>query len=144
NHERLSLHVGTYKITRTDPRERYGRTSPADAKRIDATVARADIKLVPRATKGALSTDPGAVCGLCSGGSAINLAYLFGAGRIVLLGHDMRHTGHWHDRTIRTPPDHYAERFIPPLARMAARLRVLGVRVINCTQSSALTCFPLQ
>lgn len=90
-----------------------------------------------------LSRDPGAVAGWCSGSNAINLAFLFGARRIVLLGFDMR-PGRWHDRhKRRSKPTIYADRFIPALERMARELRTEGIDVVNATPGSALACFPI-
>lgn len=82
-----------------------------------------------------------------SGYQAINFAYLEGARTIVLLGYDMQHTGgrrHWH-------PDHPAPlgNFSPGMPELCARkfpplaadLKARGVRVINASRETALTCF---
>lgn len=82
-----------------------------------------------------------------SGYQAINLAYLHGATTIVLVGYDMQHTGgkrHWHG-------DHPAglgnfspgmpELCRPKFQGLARDLDEEGVRVINCTRATALTCF---
>lgn len=100
--------------------------------------------MLTRTDRVPLSTEWGKIVGLDSGANAINLAYLLGAGRIVLLGYDMRENGHWH-------PDHpnpvrhgiYAERYIPGLNLMAKALRPTGVQVLNASPGSALTCFPM-
>lgn len=88
-----------------------------------------------------------------SGYQAINLAYHLGAGRILLLGYDMRvqspaapgqrERTHWHDEPraadfgqalVHTFLPHF-ESLVEPLAREK-------VEVINCTPGSALTCWP--
>lgn len=91
-----------------------------------------------------LSRDPSAVAGYCGGGGCINLAYHFGAARIVLFGFDMRPVGHWHDRHLKPTRDHmYAERYIPALRRMAPELTAEGVEVLNASPGSALDCWPI-
>lgn len=81
-----------------------------------------------------------------SGFQAINLAYLFGSRRILLLGFDMRlgpgGQKHWH-------PDHpsplmQAQTFpewMHNSKRLAVDLEAEGCEVVNCTPRSALTCW---
>jgi hypothetical protein len=80
-----------------------------------------------------------------SGYQAINLAYLLGAKAIILLGYDMQATWgrkHFH----KDYPKHMSNatalnswaRYFPALAR---DLEAEGVKVINCTRETALTCF---
>ena len=88
-----------------------------------------------------LSEDPAFVAGKCSGANAINLAYHMGAKTIVLLGFDGG-GGNWHNNhQLPTEPDQYTRKFIPALERMAEALERRGVRVINTSMHSALTCF---
>ena len=103
-----------------------------------------DVHVIERAPHRVdLSDDPRWVAGFCSGGAAINLAYLFGARRIVLLGFDMR-PGHWHDRhRTASDPANYDRRYAAAIARMAPRLAAAGVDVVNATPGSALRCFPI-
>lgn len=88
------------------------------------------------------STDPAVIhYGSNSGFQAINLAMLWGASAIVLVGFDMTR-GHFfgnHPAPLVNNKD-YA-RFIPEFEAAAARLPA-GVRVLNATPGSALTCFP--
>ena len=82
-----------------------------------------------------------------SGAGAINLAYHFGARRILLVGMDMKPgpngEKHWH-------PDHpkplvqgqQFEEWRKKMGVLAKDLKDEGVEVINCTPGSALTCFP--
>ncbi len=130
NRDRLGEHTGTYKIARFAPEV------PTEH----------DIKVLPQG--GApLSEDPTRLAGFCSGGAAINLAYLFGAGRIVLLGFDMHADArgdNWHRRHKQgTDKARYVTHFMPPIAAMAWPLKQRGVEVINCTPGSALSCFPI-
>ena len=143
NWQRLHLHTGPHKVCRAQLHERYSTTPPALADKIKASLISAGVKHLPRDPRNALSTDPTKTGEpVDTGGSAINLAHLFGATTIVLLGFDMRTTGHWHGRTLKEPEAKHYERFIPPIERMAVALKAAGVRVINCTPGSALTCFP--
>ena len=145
NWQRLHLHTGPHKISRGELSKRYSATPPGTAKQIEAALVAAGVRYVPRGPSVAMSTDPTNLGGaVCAGGSAINAAALFGATTIVLLGFDMRTTGHWHDRTLLEPEAKHYERFIPPIERLGAALKAAGVRVINATPGSALTCFPFQ
>ena len=81
-----------------------------------------------------------------SGYGAINLAYLFGARRLLLVGFDMRPVdglSHWHGDhaaplSVRQP----FHAWIPRFAKLAADLKADDVEVVNCSAASALTCFP--
>ena len=84
-----------------------------------------------------------------SGYSAVNLAYLFGAKRIVLLGYDMKVQGersHWHDRVDNMPASYFQNvlqnEFLPLVSYLVEPLRKAGVEVINATPDSALTLWP--
>ncbi|WP_270374968.1 hypothetical protein [Marinicauda sp. Alg238-R41] len=128
NTDRLHLNQSRYRVTRQDPREDW---LPWPVQRVRHDKERA------------LSEAPDTVCGACSGAMAVNLAYLFGAGEIILLGFDMR-PGNYH-ANHKTPglPQHYENQFIPALARMVAALDAKGVRVINATPGSAFTGAPM-
>lgn len=92
-----------------------------------------------------LCGDAGKINGGRNGGfQAINLAFHFGARKIVLLGYDMggRHWHPDHPKEISGPAHsadyaHYAETF-PALAR---DLAAIGVDVVNCSRSTTLSCF---
>ena len=94
-----------------------------------------------------LSKNPGILnAGGNSGYQAINLAYLLGAARILLLGYDMQLTDgktHWFgDHPNKTSPQfHVCLEAFPTLAKALARE---GVAVVNCTRRTALTAFPRQ
>lgn len=81
-----------------------------------------------------------------SGHAAINLAFLWGARRIVLLGYDMQMTGgrsHWHhDHPWGvSPASSPTRRWLPRYAQLATDLAAEGVEVINATRETALECF---
>jgi hypothetical protein len=77
-----------------------------------------------------------------SGFQALNLAVLFGARRIVLLGYDMKgsHFFGEHPRPLRNrePNPKWRDAFAEAAPMLAER----GVEVLNATRSTALTCFP--
>lgn len=83
-----------------------------------------------------------------SGYQAINLAYLWGAERIILLGFDMQHTSgkvHFfgdHPKHLANGPCFHS--IIPMFDRLAKDLEEEGVEVINATRTTALTCFKTQ
>lgn len=94
-----------------------------------------------------LSDAPTHVAGLDAGTSAINLAYLFGATEIVLLGFDMT-GGRWFNGEIAhhmpfPPPAHFA-RHKASLPTIAADLAARGVRVVNCSPVTTVTAFERQ
>lgn len=95
----------------------------------------------------ALSSDPIKIVANNTGQGAINIAFLFGASRILLLGFDMqpvagRHNWHRLHKSNSTAPQRYKQVFIPSIERQSSLLKKNGVEVINCTANSALTCFP--
>lgn len=82
-----------------------------------------------------------------SGYQAINLAFLFGCRRILLLGFTMRVIDgrkHWHPDhptplTQVVLPDEWRHKFV----KLADDLRQHGCEVVNCDPLSALTVFPM-
>jgi len=94
-----------------------------------------------------ISRHAGLIQGSNTGHGAINLAYLLGVKKILLLGFEMKigSKNNFHTRHTRhANAERYANVFIPEMARSAGELRSLGVEVINCTPDSALTCFPMR
>jgi hypothetical protein len=92
-----------------------------------------------------LSKDPAYIHqGQNSGIQAINLAYHFGATRIVLLGFDMQDQDgvtHW----FGSHPDGSApkwRRLMPLFESVAEDARRMGIEIVNATRQTALTCFP--
>jgi len=79
-----------------------------------------------------------------SGAQAINLAYLYGAKTIILLGYDMQHTnGQKHFFGDHTGPLHNGNHanYVKCFDKLANDLASEGVEVINCTRVTALTQF---
>lgn len=92
-----------------------------------------------------LESDPsGLKNGRNSGYAAINLAIHYGAKRILLLGYNMqpmKGVGHFfgeHPNRQPSPYSSFRQRFEGLKKPLAKR----GVEVLNCTDHSALTCFP--
>lgn len=106
-------------------------------------VGDARVKRIGRSLRMPLSSQPDILAGVCGGANAINIAHLYAASPIVLLGFDMR-PGNWHTRHQKPPrPNCHAADFIPSLNRMAPLLAEAGRQVINATPGSALACFPI-
>ena len=79
----------------------------------------------------------------------MNLAYLFGVKKIVLLGFDMQLTGnkqhyfgqHPYHKGSQGPNTHLFKAWLNNFNELARDLKAEGVTVINATRTSALTCF---
>lgn len=82
--------------------------------------------------------------GTNSGYQALNVAYHFGATRILLLGYDMQLTGgksHWfgeHPNNIKPNVGSFRSCF----TALEKELPAYNLTVINCSRETALTCFP--
>lgn len=84
---------------------------------------------------------PTHLCGINSGQMAINLAYHFGAKRILLCGFDC-HGGRWfgdHPRPLSNK--HHYKLWQRSSDRAAASYKKRGVDIVNCTPGSALKSF---
>lgn len=104
-----------------------------------------DVRLLRNTGTQGIETDPaGLRTGHNSGYQAINLAVHYGATRIVLLGYDMQtlngRTHFFGDHPQRQ--DSPYEMFRRAFASAVDDLKALGVTVLNCSRTSALTCFP--
>jgi hypothetical protein len=84
------------------------------------------------------------VCGYDTGTSAINLAYHFGARTIVMLGYDMTGGHFCKGHPLPYPPQDHFRRHMVPLAALNADARRKGVRIVNCSPTSAVTAFERQ
>jgi hypothetical protein len=102
-----------------------------------------DIKWIGRALDNELSREPDQIAGWCSGSNAVNIAFLAGAARVVLLGFDMT-PGNWH-RLHKEPqnPSQFATRFLPSIEKIGQQAARAGMGCINATPGSALTAFPM-
>lgn len=100
----------------------------------------------------AYSRTPSTIAGACSGGMAMNVAALFGAGREILVGFDFRRDDkgreHWHDghrdkegKPVPSKTSNWSK-FRKAIERMGPHLQADGIEVVNVNPSSALRCFP--
>lgn len=141
NIDRLDLFTGRHRITRqslSTPTSAYDKKM---ARRVAAAESALNIKYVERDTKKPFSWAPTKVAGSDGGSNALNMAALFGAALVVLLGFDMR-PGNWHDKHQKQALVSSYGRFRENMTRMVPFLEKHGVEVINCTLGSALECFP--
>jgi hypothetical protein len=87
-----------------------------------------------------------------SGYQAINLAYLFGATKIILLGFDMKveagkihfFGNHPYHKPGQGPNNDVMARWCGNFVKLAQDLVNEGVEVINATRSTALKTFPIK
>lgn len=79
-----------------------------------------------------------------SGYHAVNLAYLFGAKKIVLIGYDHQHTygkAHWfgdHDKTKFRKNAEDTDRWLRNFAELSRDLETRGVDLVNCSIETAI------
>lgn len=93
-----------------------------------------------------LSTQQGIIhFGNNSGYQAMNLAFLWGARRILLLGFDCKrgkNSHHWFGDHVAPLGNHNPyHRWIEHFSKLADDLKKQQVEVVNCSRESALTCF---
>ena len=95
---------------------------------------------------------------LCTGGNSgymqINLALLYGCKRVLLLGYEMqpkiiRHDNgeelkitHWFGSHPQATDPAFYQSVVPHFSSMVPILEKHGLEVINCSQPSAIECFP--
>jgi hypothetical protein len=99
---------------------------------------------IQSARKPGLSLHPSTIhTGANSGYQAINLAYHFGAKKIILLGYDMQigKRSHWFGEHPNGVRSNYTD-FLHHFKTIAAQLPALDLEIINCTRVTALNCFP--
>jgi hypothetical protein len=83
-----------------------------------------------------------------SGYQAVNLAYHFGAKRIILVGYDMQATGgraHWfgdHPSGLHLDQTELYESWRRRFKPLVEDLKARSIEVVNCTKETALTCAP--
>lgn len=93
-----------------------------------------------------LHEDKGSILhGMNSGHQAINLAAVFGAARILLLGFDCQHTGgrsHWHgDHPKSLGNARSVGQWAKGFRQQALDAATRGLAIVNCSRTTALTCF---
>jgi len=131
------VHIGAMDHCSGQKTTQHRNWQPGEAEKHGITV----LKSSP---KPGLSRDAGTLhAGRNSGYQAINLAYLLGATRILLLGYDMGATGNTHffgdhPKALRQCSDY---------GKFRAPFRTIhpadyGLEIINCTRQTALDAFP--
>lgn len=111
-----------------------------------AVAAQYGLRLVPGRDAEEFSRDPGRIhYGSTSGFQALNLALLFGARRVVLVGFDMHSKRGRHFFGDHPEPLSNWMRFetVVPFFRRAAAALSPEVAIVNATPGSALDCFPM-
>jgi hypothetical protein len=109
--------------------------------------ARWGLRLVHSAQRAGLSFDPALIHqGGNSGFQALNLAVLFGARRILLIGFDLQPTG-GRSHFFGDHPGALNQQipfgsFRAAFEAAAPQLAEAGIVVVNCSRATALTCFP--
>lgn len=128
----LKAFRGKYVIVRGRGHEVF----PPDSKRVWRTTEHT-----------ALSADSTTVSGYDAGTSAINLAVLFGATEVVVLGMDMI-GGRWFTGEVKhylpQPPERDFQTHMSCLPAIAEDAQRKGIRVVNCSPISRVTCFERQ
>lgn len=105
-----------------------------------------DIKTLFRLPKG-ITTDKRSIgWNVNSGGSAINLAYHFGARRVILLGFDMKKVegkDNFHDYNYVPNKHDVYHKFLYFFKFIKKDADKLGLEIINATVGSSLDLFPI-
>lgn len=104
---------------------------------------------IRHATDEGLAREPDTINGGGNSGyQAVHLAATFGAARIILLGFDMQRTGgkiHWHGpHEGRLPNGVGFPAWLKAFGPLAKDLKAAGIEVVNCSRTTAMTCFPRQ
>lgn len=114
-----------------------------------AAADRHGLKWIQSVDNPGLSTDQALIHqGGSSGYQAINLAWHFGATKVVLLGFDMGGKGkrHWfgdHPPTLmQTSQDGYAKQRAA-FEALPGQIAELGLEIVNCNPASAVRCLPI-
>lgn len=128
--------------------EKWSSHGPHRSNDKSEVASRYGLRLVSGHHADSFSTDPARISfGSNSGFQAINLAILFGAKRIVLVGFDMsikKGMSHFfgdHPHPLKNVVGNY-QRFIQFFDK-AAKTLPSDIRIVNATSDSALKCFPM-
>lgn len=111
-----------------------------------ATASKYGLRLVQGRDAEGFSLDPSVIhYGSTSGFQAINLALLWGAKRVLLVGFDMHTRGPRHFFGDHPAPLSNWMQFekVVPFYRRAAKALPPEIEIVNCTPGSALDCWPI-
>ena len=109
-----------------------------------------DVRQMERGHRNCLSSEWPILCtGGNSGYQVVNLAYLLGYTKIILLGYDMQNTNgrcHWHGNHqfcgSTNPAKNTFKKWREDFNKMANIIEKMDLQVINSTRKTALECFP--
>lgn len=112
---------------------------------IASKISEPNINIIQNTGKTGFDTISGRVKhGGNSGYAAINLAYHFGAKRIILMGYDMGFTNkqsHFHDGYISKQSETIYKRFIEPFKQLYDITKQLNIKIYNTNLKSNLPYF---
>lgn len=109
-----------------------------------------NIRKLVRSMEFGLSEDPKVIrWNHNAGAGAINLAVLFGARRIMLLGFDMKANGNGQTHFVNGIAGYYKparqmdfDRYLQVFPQIAVDAKRLGVEILNVSEDSAIEAFP--
>ncbi len=127
---------------------------------VDLTEKYPEVQYIDARLKAGLSKDPSYVhYHHTTGAMLINIAYLYGCTRLILIGFDMRYQGKVNDTKYNKPRRYLGEDAITQKHWMKTDAKGdwhnvipgfktinpadYGIEIINCTPDSALRCFPM-
>lgn len=129
--------------------ERWSSHSLAPKNDKTAIADRFGLRVIAGVNNAGFSRDPARIhYGNNSGFQAVNLALLWGADPIILVGFDMRHVGgKGHFFGEHPPPLKPGGSYLAWIGNFAKAAEMLGhprrPTILNATPGSALTCFPM-
>lgn len=135
NWQTIHQHVGWWKISRQEPKLRDVSATPRWLP---------EIKLITCRPMSGISFSQSIIFGRNGGHNAINLAVLFGASRIVLMGFDLDESSqqhNWHDLHTRPTRIESYQEWRKDFGIAAKILEKHSIDVINVNPSSKITCF---
>lgn len=120
-----------------------------------------DVRYISTRWDDGLSSDPSYICAHHgTGPMLVNIAYLYGCTRLLLIGWDMRYPGKVSDREYNQPRRYLGEDKLTLLGwprtgpngerpLLIKEMKTInpseyGIEIINCTPGSALTHFPMR
>lgn len=94
-----------------------------------------------------LSQNPSLICGSSSGQQIINIASLYGAKKIILIGYELQPqphdatVNHWFGKHPRANSISSLAPMLAGFSRIPPDAERLGIDIINCSHNTAIECF---